>query len=26
MPPAASLSDCELAQFDKWIADGMPNN
>jgi mono/diheme cytochrome c family protein len=26
MPPAASLSDCELAQFDKWITDGMPNN
>src|SRR6056300_1429058 len=26
MPPAASLSDCELAKFDKWIADGMPNN
>ncbi len=26
MPPAAALSDCELAKFDKWIADGMPNN
>ena len=26
MPPAASLSACELAQFDKWIQNGMPNN
>ena len=26
MPPSASLSECELAQFDKWIENGMPNN
>ena len=26
MPPAAALNDCELAQFQKWINDGMPNN
>ena len=26
MPPAAPLSTCDLAQFEKWIADGMPNN
>jgi hypothetical protein len=26
MPPGGSLSACELSQFEKWIADGMPNN
>jgi hypothetical protein len=26
MPPASALSDCQLAQFQKWIDNGMPNN
>jgi hypothetical protein len=26
MPPGGSLSACELSQFEKWIAYGMPNN
>jgi len=26
MPPSASLSSCQLAQFRRWINDGTPNN
>jgi hypothetical protein len=26
MPPAASLSDCEVYRINQWIANGMPNN
>jgi hypothetical protein len=26
MPPAMSLSECEINQFKIWVNDGMPNN